>query len=101
MERPARAFSPITILTPTDGAEVLGTLLERVKHGEKVKPLEMAHKGRNGRSAHVFLRLAPIFDSTKQVIGASIWAQDLTGNPQAASRLTQVFETIEDAAPRP
>ena len=69
---------PITFLTPHEGAGQLTEVFERVKRGEKVRPFEMIHDGKNGRVVHVFLRFACIYDSTRKIIGASLCAQDLT-----------------------
>lgn len=90
----------ITVLTPRQGSETLEAILDAVKRGEKVQPVEMVHEGRNGRNARVFLRVAPIFDSTRQVIGASFWAQELSSAPNApqAERANPASHSVDQAA---
>jgi PAS domain S-box-containing protein len=69
---------PVTFLTPHEGAGQLTDVLERVKRGEKIRPFEMIHEGKNGRMVHVLLRVAAIYESTRKIIGVSMSTQDLT-----------------------
>jgi PAS domain S-box-containing protein len=79
----------ITLLMPMESGAVMKALLERVKNGEKVNPLEMTHVGKNDRPVQAFLRVAAIFDSTKRVIGASMCVQELSALPSQSRPLTR------------
>ncbi len=70
--------SPIEILTDGVGKTEMILNLMRLRKGERIMPFETVHQAKNGRSVRAFVRVAPILDSTKQVIGASFIAQELT-----------------------
>jgi PAS domain S-box-containing protein len=78
----------LTILSPQDSGAELRGLLDRVKNGEKINPLDMVHQAKNGRTIQAFVRVSCIFDSTKRAIGASMCVQDMTPtDASSASRL--------------
>jgi len=68
---------PITVLAAHQDTAPLTTMFEAAIRGEKVQPVEMLHEGTSGRTVRVLLRVAAIYDSTKNVIGVSWWAQNL------------------------
>jgi PAS domain S-box-containing protein len=87
---------PITLLTARDGEKLLA-LIEAAKRGEKVPAVEMAQQGRNGRVARAVVRVAAIFDSTKNIIGTSLWAQNLAEFESPAPRRRPTSSVDEEA----
>jgi PAS domain S-box-containing protein len=67
----------VTLLAPKRNPKPFQLLLQSIKRGEKMKPFEMTHEGKSGRTVQVFVRVACIYDSTRQIIGASLCLQDL------------------------
>jgi PAS domain S-box-containing protein len=67
----------IAVLSPEDeGAEMMHHL-EQMASGQSIKPFEVRHQARNGRTVVALVRASAIFDSTRKVIGASFCAQEL------------------------
>ncbi len=88
----------IAFLLPEQSSDRFADLLSRIKRGEKIQPVEMIHKAKNGRLAHVFLRLAPIYGSTRDVIGISLWASELTSPIRSPRFMTRA---TDEPAPHP
>jgi PAS domain S-box-containing protein len=80
----------IGILSPEDGGAEMMQNIQRIRSGERIQPFETVHQARNGRDVRTLVRVAAIYDSTHQIIGASFIAQDLTDtnlhSPRTVSR---------------
>ena len=65
-------------------------IIRKIRNGERIQPFETYHQARNGRAVRTLVRVAAIYDSTRQIIGASFIAQDLSGTnlikPRAVDR---------------
>jgi PAS domain S-box-containing protein len=66
----------ISILASAGQADEFPSILERVRRGERVPPYESVHIGRSGRLIRVWVRVAAIRDSTKDIIGVSLCAHE-------------------------
>lgn len=64
--------------------EEFKSMLVRLQEGQKMRPFEMVHVARSGRSVRALVRVAAIHDSTRQIIGASFIAQEIPAMPRAA-----------------
>lgn len=64
------------------------TMLSRLREGERIRPFETVHQARNGRRVKALVRVSAIYDSTREIIGASFIAQELTDVKTHHSRLT-------------
>ncbi len=67
----------IDMLITEEGRAGLVVMLMRIRKGEKVLPFETLHAAKNGRHIQAFVHVAPIYDSTRQVIGASFIAEEI------------------------
>jgi PAS domain S-box-containing protein len=79
----------IEILSPEDDGAQMMRNLRRIRNAERIQPFETLHQARNGRRVPVLVRVAPIYDSTRKIIGASFIAQDLSGLNLLPSKTTQ------------
>jgi len=75
------AGKPIMLLSPMDQGAEIQRQLESIRNGKRPQPFETLHCARNGRTIKALVRVSPILDSTRQVIGISFCAQELTDNP--------------------
>ena len=73
----------ISELIPGDRIGELVPILERVKHGERVRHYETKRLCRDGSILDVSVTISPIRDATGVVTGASIVARDLTETKRA------------------
>ena len=80
----------IGILSPKDEGAQMMQIIRKIRNGERIQTFETFHQARNGRAVRTLVRVAAIYDSTHQIIGASFVAQDLTDTnripPLAADR---------------
>jgi PAS domain S-box-containing protein len=69
---------PIMLLSPLGQGAELVRHLETIREGKRPQPFETLHRARNGRTVKALVRISPILDSTRQLIGISFCAQELT-----------------------
>jgi PAS domain S-box-containing protein len=69
---------PIAVLSPQDNGIEMIRVLQRIRAGERVQPFETIHQARSGRTIRAFIRISAILGSTRQAIGASFCAQEMT-----------------------
>jgi diguanylate cyclase (GGDEF)-like protein/PAS domain S-box-containing protein len=68
----------IALILPPDRADELARIMERIRHGELVEPLETVRIRKDGRAVDVSLTVSPIRDSSGRVVGASTISRDIT-----------------------
>jgi PAS domain S-box-containing protein len=68
---------PITILFPSDRMEEEPSILERLRHGERIGHYETVRRRKDGTLVDISLTVSPIFNSDGRVIGASKIARDI------------------------
>ncbi len=68
---------PIMILSPIDQGAEIQRQVETIRNGKRPQPFETLHRARNGRTVKALVRVSPILDSTRQLIGISFSAQEL------------------------
>lgn len=69
---------PISFLSWQGEEGQVESLLEKLRHGERVDHFEVARRHKSGRTLIVSLSLSPIFDSNGEIIGISKIARDVT-----------------------
>lgn len=92
----------IGVLSPPYQPDEFPTLVTRVADGETIEHYESVGMRNNGSTVHMQLTLAPITDSTDQVIGCSIIARDLTEQKETRAKLKRdrnLIRTLEEASP--
>jgi len=71
--------TPIADLLTGKSRDELGSILERVVRGERVRRHEMRMTTRSGRVIDVLISISPIIGENGAVLGASSIVQDITG----------------------
>jgi PAS domain S-box-containing protein len=74
---------PIAMLIPSDRADELATILERLKRGEPLDHYETQRLHKNGTRLDVSLTISPMRDASGRVVGASAIARDITERKHA------------------
>ena len=74
---------PITFLMMPDRYEEEAHILECLRRGERVAPLETIRRRKDGTLIHVAVTMSPVRDADGHVIGASKIARDITARQKA------------------
>ena len=78
----------VTLLIPQDKQDEEGTILQRIRQGERIDHYETVRRRKNGSMVHVSLSVSPIKNSTGRIVGASKIARDITDRKEADARQT-------------
>src|SRR6201988_839972 len=70
---------PITIVIPAERHAEEGTILERLRRGERIEHFETVRQRKHGSLIVVSLTISPVKDSNSKIVGASKIAKDITG----------------------
>lgn len=73
---------PISIIIPEDRADEVGTILEKIRRGERVGHYETVRRTRDGRRVDISRTVSPIEDEEGRVVGASAVGRDITQRKQ-------------------
>ena len=68
----------ITIIIPEERRGEEGTILQRLRRGERVDHFETIRIAKNGEPLHISLSISPIRNARGRIIGASKVARDIT-----------------------
>jgi len=79
----------ISILCPSDRADEIPQILERIRRGERVEYFESVRITKDGRRLHVSISVSPVCDSEGRIVGASAIARDITAQKRAEDQLRQ------------
>jgi diguanylate cyclase (GGDEF)-like protein/PAS domain S-box-containing protein len=82
------------VLFPPERLDEENIIIEQIKQGKKVVHFETERLRKDHKLIHVSVTISPIFNSKRQVIGASKIARDVTGRKQAESRLRESEERL-------
>ena len=74
----------ISILSPSDRADDIPQILERVQRGETVEHYETVRQKKDGTQIDVSLTISPILDARGKITGASAISRDITEQKKAA-----------------
>ena len=69
---------PIVVLSPPECITEETTILERVRHGEKVETFETTRRRKDGRAIPVAVTISPILDLSGTIVGALKIVRDLS-----------------------
>jgi two-component system CheB/CheR fusion protein len=86
----------IAILLPPGRAHEEHDILERIRHGGRVKHFVTLRVCKDGREIHVSLTVSPIHDGAGRIIGASHIARDITEQTEFEEQMrqTQKLESL-------
>ncbi len=74
-------------LTPPERADEVRELVERMQRGEAVKNFETVRLAKDGKPIQVALTFSPILDASRQLVGASVIARDITARKLLEQRV--------------
>jgi PAS domain S-box-containing protein len=86
---------PVTILIPPERHDEEPFILERIRRGEKVEHYETVRQRKDGNLIVVSLRVSPVQDDQGLIIGASIFARDITERKQVERQATVLAREAE------
>ncbi len=85
---------PIELIVPPERRAELEDILDRVRRGEAVAPLETERVRRDGGRVQVELTVSPIWDPDGVLIGASAVARDISRRKAAERALARAEERL-------
>ena len=80
---------PITVLGPSDRADEIPGILEKIRRGERVEYFESVRITKDGRRVNVSISVSPIYDAEGRVVGASAIARNITAQKKIEDQLRQ------------
>ena len=84
----------ITILFPPDRINEEVTLIDKIKHGERVDHYETLRRRKDGGTIPVSLTISPIIGRDGRIIGASKIVRDISERHQAQAKLQEVQSAL-------
>ena len=88
----------VSILVPPDRLEEWQTIMDRLRHGERIEHLETVRVAKDGRRLQVALSISPIRDTANEIIGASTIARDITEQKQMRTMAANRAVVLEAAS---
>ena len=85
---------PITLIVPPERQHELPALLEKMKRGVPVDPIETERVNRSGQRVLISLTLSPIYDGAGRVVGVSGIDRDITDQKKAAGILVDAQQRV-------
>jgi two-component system, cell cycle sensor histidine kinase and response regulator CckA len=80
---------PRKLLMPSDQADDLPEIAEKLKQGERIKRFETVHIGKGGRRIDVSMTISPVKDAHEQIIGAAAITRDVSDRKLLEKQLQQ------------
>ncbi|HET6632426.1 MAG TPA: chemotaxis protein CheB [Rhodanobacteraceae bacterium] len=74
---------PLTMLLSKDQHDEVPVLLERLKRGEPVPPIDVTRRNQKGQEVQVSLNFSPVTDRNGAMVAASTVGRDISGRHQA------------------
>lgn len=79
----------IAVLAPTDRADEIPEILEKIRRGQSVEHFESVRVTKDGQRLDVSISVSPIREAGGRVIGGSAIARDITAQKRAEDHLRQ------------
>ncbi|HLT02401.1 MAG TPA: PAS domain S-box protein [Geminicoccaceae bacterium] len=92
----------VSLLAPSERANEMPQILERIRRGEKVERFETVRRRKDGSLVEVSLTVSPIRDESGRIIGASKIARDIGERKRAEAALRaseERFRNLANAVP--
>ncbi len=83
------------LLFPPEHAEEEERLLNRIRRGEAVAPLETGRVRKDGSRVDVSINVSPIRDIEGRIAGASVIARDISDRKQAEEEIRKLNQELE------
>ncbi|WP_436250879.1 PAS domain S-box protein [Mesorhizobium amorphae] len=92
---PAEAIGrPVTMLIPTDHLDEEGSIISRIRAGERVPSYETVRQRKDGSRVPVSLTVSPIRDGIGRIIGASKIARDISATKESERRIRLLMREV-------
>ncbi len=79
----------ISLLVPSDHADEIHEILQKIARGESVEHHESVRVTKDGRHLNVSVSVSPLRDAAGNIVGASAIARDITAQKRAEDQLHQ------------
>ncbi|MCL5737018.1 MAG: PAS domain S-box protein [Actinobacteria bacterium] len=89
---------PVAVLVPSQVADDLPAIMERIRRGEGVAPYETVRVRKDGSPVDVSVTMSPVKDLNGNVIGASTIARDITQRNRAEQEIMRLNADLERRA---
>jgi two-component system CheB/CheR fusion protein len=89
---------PIMILIPPDRHDEESTIIERIRHGERVDHYETIRRRKNGSLIEISLTVSPVRNADGKIVGASKIARDITERRRSEERITLLAHEVDHRA---
>jgi PAS domain S-box-containing protein len=89
---------PITILIPADRLHEEGTIIDRIRLGERVDHYETVRRRKDGSLVDVSLSVSPLKNAEGGIIGASKIARDITERIRSEAQIATLAREAEHRA---
>ena len=86
---------PITILIPRDRHAEEGTILTRIRRGERIDHFETVRQRKNGSLIVVSLTVSPVKNANGEVVGASKIARDVSEQKRTQEQIATLAREAE------
>lgn len=80
---------PRRLLIPSDQADDLPEVVEKLKRGERIKRFGSVHVAKDGRRIDVSMTISPVKDAHEQIIGAAAITRDVSDRKLLEKQLQQ------------
>jgi len=88
----------VSLLFPSEKQAEIPFLLERIRRGQPIEPIETQRITKSGSLVDVLVTVSPVKDASGQIIGASTIAHDITHQKRAEEQLRLQSAALEAAA---
>ncbi|HEY3304290.1 MAG TPA: MEDS domain-containing protein [Candidatus Binatia bacterium] len=89
---------PITLIIPPERQDEEGSILERLRRGERIEHYETLRVSKEGRLIDVSLTVSPVRDANGRILGASKVARDITARRRMEEALRESEQKLRRQA---
>jgi diguanylate cyclase (GGDEF)-like protein/PAS domain S-box-containing protein len=86
---------PISMLSPSYGADEVSRTLRKVSRGESVEPFETIRRRKDGSLVDISLALSPVRDAHGRIIAASAISRDITEQKRTEAALVEANDKLK------
>jgi PAS domain S-box-containing protein len=88
---------PMTLIIPSELLEEERQILEKLRHGQRIRHFETERVTKDGRCLAVSLTISPIRNARGEVVAASTIARDISESKRAEQELRRSEEALREA----
>ena len=80
---------PISVLAPNERVDEIPAILDKIRLGQRVDYFDSVRVTKDKRNLNVSISVSPIYDTDRQVVGASTIARNITSQKKIEEQLQQ------------